>query len=168
MWMDYHEKLQRKQARIDGKNFQLIYNVQVPSSHIVTSLYPPQISKHQTYILWVLSSSKLQEMKLKGMNLTQISGTLRTVHLINIWTESKTNQEIAKKWKNGQIVRTGTISEETFGIETSKKRNQENYYEKLQRKQARIDGRNFQLIYNVQVPSSHIVTPYYPPQIPKH
>ncbi|UZO12431.1 uncharacterized protein OCT59_003968 [Rhizophagus irregularis] len=97
--------------------------------------------------------------------------------------EPKTDQEIAKKWENERthkqvhihqptingtvtaigIVGTGTISGGTFGVETSKKkRNQEDYHEELQRKQARIDGENLQPIYNVQVPPPRVVTPPHP------
>ncbi|RGB24778.1 hypothetical protein C1646_485103 [Rhizophagus diaphanus] len=76
--------------------------------------------------------------------------------------EPKTDQEIARKWENERthkqvhihqptingtvtgtigIVGTGTISGGTFGVETSKKRDQEDYHEELQRKQARIDDK---------------------------
>ncbi|PKB94781.1 hypothetical protein RhiirA5_438058 [Rhizophagus irregularis] len=63
------------------------------------------------------------------MNLAQISRTLRTVRSMNIYVNGeyiddndkpKTDQKIAKKWKNEYTHNRGT-----FGIETSKKRDQE-------------------------------------------
>ncbi|CAG8646452.1 8360_t:CDS:2, partial [Paraglomus brasilianum] len=65
---------------------------------------------------------------------------------------------------------TGTISGGTFGVKSfaSKKRDQEDYHEELQRKQARIDGENLQPIYNVQIPPPRVVTPPHPPRTPEH
>ncbi|CAI2186061.1 1680_t:CDS:2, partial [Funneliformis geosporum] len=103
--------------------------------------------------------------------------------------EPKTDQEIVRKWENERthkqehihqptinetvsgtigIVGTGTISGGTFGVEISKKRDQEDYHEELQRKQARIDGENLQPIYNIQIPPPRVVTPSHPPQTPEY
>ncbi|CAI2186212.1 7886_t:CDS:2 [Funneliformis geosporum] len=70
----------------------------------------------------------------------------------------------------GTVNGTGTISGGTFDVESfaSKKRDQEDYQEELQRKQARIDGENLQPIYNVQIPPPRVVTPPHPPQTPEH
>ncbi|CAG8525117.1 10442_t:CDS:2, partial [Acaulospora colombiana] len=47
---DYHEELQRKQARIDGENLQPIYNVQIPPPRVVTPPHPPRTTpEHQIF-----------------------------------------------------------------------------------------------------------------------